>query len=426
MHVVFFGDQHLDSLGGAQVSMRLQREFLERAGHAVTVVAPRMHGARGAAGTTDAAYLDLPSMPITLDREYSMTWPGRATDRFLDRAMTTRPPVDLVHVQADFWGAFIGHRFAQRHGIPVVHTMHNRVDVGIAAVTPLHRPVLSALNAWRRMAMRGIGSVRGGAGSPRVGASDGWAFLRGLAAGASAVTAPSTHFARRLERHDVFPSVDVIWNGIDDDVRAAVLAEAPAERAPGRPRFVWLGRMSPEKRLLPFLESWVASGIDADLEIIGGGGQRAAAEKIVAGDDGVRFLGRLTYPQTLARIAAADALVQTSIGFETQGMTPFEAATLGTPSIISDPDIAAELGGGFWAVPDPAAGSEAGDRGAGAGDRGREAARIVALAEMLRVAASDIAAGTAPVPLPEVADAFRQSSRTAAMVEVYERVLRGA
>lgn len=403
MHVVFFGDQHLDSLGGAQVSMRLQREFLERAGHTVTVVAPRMHGARAGTGRqTDAAYLDVPSMPITLDREYSMSWPGRGTDRVLDRTMTTRAPVDLVHVQADFWGAFIGHRFAQRHGIPVVHTMHNRVDVGIAAVTPLHRPVLGALNVWRRAAMRSIGT--------RVGGSDGWAFLRGLAAGASAVTAPSTHFARRLEQHGVFDAVDVIWNGIDDDVREATLAAAPAVRAPGRPRFVWLGRMSPEKRLLPFLESWVAADIDADLEIIGGGAQRAAAEKIVAGREGVRFAGRLTYPQTLARIAAADALVQTSIGFETQGMTPFEAATLGTPSIICDPDIADELGGGFWTVPDAEA---------------PEPRRIAALAETLRGAASDIAAGEAPVPRPEVAEAFRQSSRTAAMIGVYERVLAG-
>ena len=33
MHVVMFGDQHVESLGGAQVSMRLQRRFLERAGH---------------------------------------------------------------------------------------------------------------------------------------------------------------------------------------------------------------------------------------------------------------------------------------------------------------------------------------------------------------------------------------------------------
>lgn len=401
MHIVFFGDQHLDSLGGAQVSMRLQREFLERAGHTVTVVAPKMHGPRAGGPSsgsgTGGANVDLPSMPITGDREYAMSWPGRRTDRFLDRAMTHRPPVDLVHVQADFWGGFIGHRYAQRHGIPVVHTMHNRVDVGIRAVTPLAGPVLAFLNVWRRCALHGSGA-----------GADGWAFLRGLAAGASAVTAPSTHFARRLEEHDVFDRVDVIWNGIDDDVRAATLAAAPQKRVPGRPRFVWLGRMSPEKRLLPFLEAFVASGVDAELEIIGGGAQRPAAEKIVAGMPNVRFVGKLSYADTLARIAAADALVQTSIGFETQGMTPFEAATLGTPSVISDPDIAAELGGGLWAV---------------AAAEGSEPERIAALAQALRQAASDIAGGTAPEPLAATAEAFRQSSRTAAMVEVYERVL---
>ena len=405
MHVVFFADQHLDSLGGAQVSMRLQRTFLERGGHTVTVVAPRMHARRNDAAPSEGN-VDLPSLPITLDREYAMTWPGRATDRVLDRAMAHRPPVDLVHVQADFWGAFIGHRFAARHGIPVVHTMHNRVDVGLAAVTPLHRPVLAVLNLWRRTALRGIGVPVGG--------SDGWSDLRGRAAGAAAVTAPSGHFARRLEQNGVARTVDVVWNGIDDDVRAQTLAAAPAERTPGRPRFVWLGRMSPEKRLLPFLQAWVDAGIDAELEVIGGGGQRAAAERIVAGRADVRFAGRLSYAQTLERIAAADALVQTSIGFETQGMTPFEAATLGTPSVVCDPDIAAELQGGLWAVPttDPAA-------------RGRtvEAQRIEALAATLRQAAADIADGTAPQPVPAVADAFRQSSRTAAMIEVYERVL---
>lgn len=398
MHIVFFGDQHLDSLGGAQVSMRLQREFLERAGHTVTVVAPRMHGSRASAPNTGD--VDLPSIPITMDREYSMSWPGRATDRFLDRAMVHRPRVDLVHVQADFWGALIGHRFAARHGLPVVHTMHNRVDVGIAAVTPLHRPALSVLNAWRRSALRSLGEPVPG--------SDGWAYLRGIAVGASAVTAPSTHFARRLEENGVFSPVDVVWNGIDDGIREQTIAAAPAHREPGRPRFVWLGRMSPEKRLLPFLEAFVESGVDAELEIIGGGAQRAAAEKIVAGTPYVRFAGKLTYAQTLARIAAADALVQTSIGFETQGMTPFEAATLGTPSVISDPDIAAELGGGLWAVP---------------GAAGTEAQRRAGLVETLRRAASDIVAGDAPVPVRTVSEAFRQSSRTAAMIEVYERVL---
>ena len=403
MHIVFFGDQHLESLGGAQVSMRLQRQYLERAGHTVTAVAPKMHARGGVTRPSlpepvegskggSAAYLDTPSIPITLDREYSMSWPGRRTDRFIDREMSKRPPVDLVHVQADFWGAFTGHRFAHRHGIPVVHTMHNRVDVGMAAVTPLHRPALAILNLWRRAAMRGIGRPTAG--------SDGWAFLRGIAQGSSAVTAPSGHFARRLEQHGISDHVDVVWNGIDDDLLTTILS-ARGPRAPGRPRFVWLGRMSPEKRLLPFLEAVVESRVDADIEIIGGGGQRRAAEKIARGHSGVTFVGRLSYADTLARIAAADAVVQTSIGFETQGMTPFEAATLGTPTIVSDPDIASELRGGLWAVPD---------------------ASIIALAQTLRQAAADIEAGTAPVPVPEVAAEFVQSSRTAAMIEIYRRV----
>ena len=79
-----------------------------------------------------------------------MTWPGRRTDRRVDAAMQARPKVDVVHVQADFWGAFIGHRFAARHGLPVVHTMHNRVDVGIEATAPFPGTVLQVLNAWER------------------------------------------------------------------------------------------------------------------------------------------------------------------------------------------------------------------------------------------------------------------------------------
>ncbi|KAA9144435.1 glycosyltransferase family 4 protein [Microbacterium lushaniae] len=395
MHVVMFGDQHVESSGGAQVSMRLQRRFLERAGHTVTIVAPRMH----ARATPDAAYVDLPSLPVTLDREYSMSLPGARTDRFVDAAMSRRPPVDVVHVQADFWGALIGHRFARRHGLPVVHTMHNRVDVGIAAVAPFPAVVLRVLNAWARRVL-GVSARAAGSGS------DGWSYLRLLAGGVDAVTAPSAHFARRLEAHGVYPVVDVVWNGIDDDVLDAA-ATPPAGRAPGRPRLVWVGRMSAEKRLLPFLQALAESGIDADVEVIGGGGQARAARRLVRRRRpaaSVVFTGRLPYPETLRRIAAADAVVQTSIGFETQGMTVFEAASLGTPAVVSDADIAGELGSGAWTVADASA---------------------TALAATLRQAADDIASGTTPVPESRIRELFRQSSRTAAMVDVYQRAIAG-
>lgn len=409
-----FGDQHAESFGGAQVSMRLQRRFLERAGHTVTIVAPARHGARRAPAP-DPAYVDLPSVPVTLDREYAMTWPGARTDRRVDAAMQVRPKVDVVHVQADFWGAFIGHRFAERHGLPVVHTMHNRVDVGIEATTPFPGAALRVLNAWQRSAIGAHSSVReGGRPGARSGGHDGWAYLRGFAERADAVTAPSSHFARRLEAHGVVPGrgipagderrIDVVWNGIDDDLLEATLASG-AERTPRPPHFVWLGRMSPEKRLLPFLEALAVSRITADVEVLGGGGQRRAAKRLVdrlRPQASVVFAGRMPYSESLRRLAAADALVQTSIGFETQGMTPFEAAALGTPSIVSDPDIATELGSGLWAVRDGS---------------------IEALAETLRRAAADIEAGTAPTPDAGIRESFRQSSRTAAMLDVYQRVL---
>jgi glycosyltransferase involved in cell wall biosynthesis len=388
-----FGDQHVESSGGAQVSMRLQRRFLERAGHTVTIVAPRLYARR----VSNPAYVDLPSLPITLDREYSISWPGARTDRWLDAAMKGRPPVDVVHVQADFWGAFIGHRYARRHDLPVVHTMHNRVDVGIAATAPFPRLVLRALHGWAR---RSLGATASDTGR------DGWVYLRTLAEGADAVTAPSSHFARRLEERGVFPAVDVVWNGIDDDVLDAAASTVAAGAAPRRrPRLLWIGRMSPEKRLLPFLRAVAAAGIDAEIVVIGGGAQRRSAELLVRrnGLEGVvEIAGRLPYEQTLRRIAEADAVVQTSMGFETQGMTVFEAGALGTPSIVSDPDIARELGSGFWPVVD---------------------ASSFALADALRRAVADISAGTPPRPAAGIRELFRQSSRTAAMVRIYERVL---
>lgn len=393
MHIVMFGDQHVESLGGAQVSMRLQRRFLEKAGHRVSIVAPRRHGPRAAINARDAAYVDLPSVPVTWDREYAMTWPSARADRAVDAAMAARAPVDVVHVQGDFWGAFLGLRFARRHDLPVVLTMHNRVDVGIRAVAPFPNLVLRVLNAWGRRALSD--TVRS--------ARDGWAYLRMLAAPADAVTAPSAHFARRLEQHGVADHVEIVWNGIDDDALTAVVSEAREDARPERPRLIWVGRMSPEKRLIPFLEAVVASQIDAEIEVVGNGAERAAAQRLAErARASVYFLGSLPYRETLRRIRRADALVQTSIGFETQGMTIFEAASLGTPSIVCDPDLATELGSGLWAV---------------------EGDSTADLADVLQRAVADIRAGAAPVPSPEIADRFRQSSRTAAMIEVYERAI---
>jgi len=392
MHILIATDQHADSLGGVQVSIRLQKRFLERAGHRVTVVAAKLF--RDHPGDPD--YVDLPSVPITADREYAMNLPGRRADRFLERALEGKPDVDVVHVQGDYWGAIVGYRFAERHGIPVVHTMHNHLEFGIERVVPFPRLAIRALLWWQHLLLRPRRSTL---------PPSAWSFLNEYAVRAAAVTAPSGHFARLLERRGVAGHVDVIWNGVDDGVVEEVIATAAPAPQGRRTRLIWTGRMSSEKRILEFLQAVKLAAVDADVRVYGGGLLLKKAHAYVTGnglEDTVRFMGAVPYRESLAAIADADALVQTSIGFETQGMTVFEAAALGTPSIVSDPNIAGELPDGvYWSTADGS---------------------IEALADAIRTVVAERAAGRILTPPPQTSREFRQSHQTARMIEIYDRV----
>lgn len=343
MHVLVVTDQHPESLGGVQVVIRQQRRELERLGHRVTVVAPALHRPGYVPRDADReAYIDLPSRPITRDREYGMSWPGARIDRIVAAALRQLPRVDVVHIQGDFWGALIGQRVARGIGAPVVLTMHNNVDEGTRAVTPLAPVVFWGLKVWRWLA---LGRPRGSVSKRARGA---WRYLAQLAADAQVVTAPSHHFADTLVERGVAGEVAVTPAGVDDEMVERVCARSRPVRE--RPRFVWLGRMSAEKRVLELIEAIHMAkrryGVNAEYVLHGAGLLLSEVEVRVAqldlGGD-VRLAGPVPHEAALEAIHDADALVQTSIGFETQGLTPFEAAALGTPTVFCDPLIAADV-----------------------------------------------------------------------------------
>ncbi|MBP1326914.1 glycosyltransferase involved in cell wall biosynthesis [Leucobacter exalbidus] len=427
MHVLIVTDQHPDSLGGVQVAIRLQRKYLERLGHRVTIVAPALHraGYEPLAADRDA-YIDLPSRPITADREYGISWPGARTDRALSRALAALPRVDVVHVQGDFWGALIGLRAARGLRVPVVHTMHNHVEEGTRAVTPFRwvaQVAFTGLRAWRGLV---LGRARGAVDPASRGA---WRYLAELAAEAAVVTAPSRHFAELLEARGVSAHVLVTPGGVDDE---AITAQLAAPRTPrSRPALVWLGRMSQEKRVLEFIDAIAESGIDADVTLHGAGlllpkvRERIAELKL---SDRVHLAGPVPYADALAAMRNADALVQTSIGFETQGLTPFEAAVLGTPTIFSDPEVAADVAvDPVWVAAGPTvadlaaalraavaelAASGLGAAGLGAAELGAEPATAA-----VRSGSRDVRVAA------DAGAAFLQSQRMQALVDAYERAL---
>ncbi|UOQ59013.1 glycosyltransferase [Leucobacter rhizosphaerae] len=400
MHILIVTDQHADSLGGVQVAIRLQRRFLERAGHRVTIAAPALHRPGYTVDPADAdAYVDLPSWPITRDREYGISWPGASTDRALAAALAARPRIDLVHIQGDFWGALIGIRAARGLRVPILHTMHNHVDEGTRAVTPLAPVVFQGLRAWRALA---LGRTRGRVDRASRGA---WRYLAELAAEASMVMAPSRHFAEELRAAGVADRIEVTPNGVDDAAITSVRAVARSERS--RPKLIWLGRMSQEKRVLEFIEAIGESGIDADVALHGAGLLLPKVTKRIAElglADRVTVPGPVPYAEALAAMRDADALVQTSIGFETQGLTPFEAAALGTPTIFCDPQIADDVAvRPEWRVED---------------------ASVSALADTLRSAVAALSADPGALRVPDAeSERFLQSSQTARMIALYERVL---
>ena len=100
---------------------------------------------------------------------------------------------------------------------------------------------------------------------------------------------------------------------------------------------IFVGRLSPEKRVSTLLEAWALSHNRIPLLIIGGGPQYLQAEEVAErrGLDTVTFLGVLPHDQTLAAIKRARLLIFASEWYETFGLTIVEAFACGVPVICS-------------------------------------------------------------------------------------------
>ncbi|KUF05863.1 hypothetical protein AUL38_03330 [Leucobacter sp. G161] len=231
MHIAFFSDQHPGTLGGLQVSLGTQRRHLELRGHTVTVCAPNSRRvATPEYGRHDDVLLSAQQVG-----EQSFCLAGERCDRVIDAAFARKPPVDIVHVQADGWGAWNGYRFAHRHGLPLVHTMHTNIEIGLPAIMRFPRATSRLLFAAQQRYVTD---------APVRTLTD---YTRAFAERADLIIAPTRHFAERLGRTGVAGEIHVLPTGVDDatlrEIRATPVAPRP------RPQLVWPGRVSPEKQL---------------------------------------------------------------------------------------------------------------------------------------------------------------------------------
>lgn len=385
MHIAFFADQHPASLGGLQVSLALQRAELERLGHTVTACAPNSRRQASPDYGRDSDVI-LKSIQVG---EHAFHFPGGHADRQLDAGFAGKPPVDLVHVQGDLWGGWDGHRFAERHRLPLVHTFHTNLALGVPAVMPFPRATFQLLFAAHRRALS-CAPVRS------VGA-----YTRAFSERAHALVVPSQHFATTLREHGVEGEISVLPTGLDDETIDALRLLARPART--RPLLVWPGRVSPEKRLGDLLVAIALSRADIDLRVFGRGGDLRHCVRLARQlhlHDRVTFYPPAPHLEILREIRLADAVIQTSVGFETQGLTVAEAVTLGTPVLLRDPAVAAELPSRLTHL--------------------TADTTVAALARGLQDFVTEFRANGSPKPPSE---RFRQSAITARAVDLYLRTI---
>jgi glycosyltransferase involved in cell wall biosynthesis len=101
--------------------------------------------------------------------------------------------------------------------------------------------------------------------------------------------------------------------------------------APGT-RFVYFGRLSPEKGVATLLRAAAEAGVGVDVI---GTGPAEHELRALAGDGDVRFLGYLTGTKLNAAVSAARAVVVPSEWYENAPLAVLEGAALGKPLIVA-------------------------------------------------------------------------------------------
>jgi 1,2-diacylglycerol 3-alpha-glucosyltransferase len=410
MHILIFLDQNPASLGGVQASVLLQQKYLEMAGHKVTVAAPASRFGRKSIMGTDGKVSQIiyPSIPLTLNREYNANVNlGGAYRQIVAEIEALGEAVDVVHVQADWWGALLGVGYAKRQNLPLVNTLHTNLIIGVNKVVGI---VGARFLFWLHSEVFG----RWVTGKPWQGSVNGWRYLTQICSQSSVVIAPSGHFARLVRQMSVAADPVVIPTGVDDvalhglfDGRtpAGELKSADGTSSGYAPvKFAWSGRFSHEKRMMEFLQAFAQANVPAQVEIFGNGPLQKQATQFINDNglaDRVTIVGRVAHDEMLRRLAASHALIQTSVGFETQGMTVYEAGVVGTPAVLCDWNIADDLPeGSYWRASDQSVG---------------------ALAGAIRQAHEDILAGQAKQI--DLRGLMYQSQLYKRSIEVYERAI---
>ncbi|MFF4738342.1 glycosyltransferase [Streptomyces sp. NPDC001262] len=304
MRIVQIANFYGASSGGLRTTLDALGRGYAAAGHERVLVVP---GRRYAAvrNRADGLRVTLPGLPV--GGGYRMMCSPRTLRRLLLRlapdSLEVSDKLTLVHTAA----------WARARGVRAVLFSHERADAILAPRLPGWVPLAPLADGWNRR----------------------------LAAGFDAVVAASAFSCAEFARVAA-PAVHRIPLGVDLRVFAPGRAGGPPG---GGTRLVFAGRLSAEKSpALPLetLRVLRRRGVDARLDVLGDGPERARLQRRAAGLP-VRFHGHVADRGAVAGLLARADVALVPCPVEAFGLAALEALACGTPVVVADAGAAREL-----------------------------------------------------------------------------------
>lgn len=103
-----------------------------------------------------------------------------------------------------------------------------------------------------------------------------------------------------------------------------------------RKEYIYVGRLEESKGIYKLLETWDTLDNNYILTIVGGGDIEQELREIYNSSNNIFFKGKCSREETLKHISKSKYLIQSSIWYETFGLTMIEAMSFGVPIIGFD------------------------------------------------------------------------------------------
>ena len=315
MRIGLFTNNYRPLANGLVTSIDTFAQAFRRAGHQVTIVAPRYHNTPSDPDTV----LRVPGFRAPTHHAYVLPipwWPGI-------RQAVARLDLDVYHAQHPFLLGAAAARWAHRANQPLVFTYHTRYD-RYAHYVPGPSRIVATMALRRALA---------------------------FAQRADLVIAPTPSVARDLCTLGVRTPIEIVPTGVTlptTDGTDRRTSRRLLGLDDGNPLCLSVGRLAKEKNLAFLLHGFhhiVRALPAARLVLVGDGDERLALERL-ARDLGVRpsvrFVGAVPRERVVEYTRAADLFLFPSKS-ETQGLAALEALAAAVPVVAVASEAATDL-----------------------------------------------------------------------------------